>query len=384
VLELFWALLVIGASGFGMAMIETIRTTVVKRDWLSEEGVDEGLGVVQLYPGPMLVDLVALVGYRLGRIRGALAAAVGFLSPSLVLVLGLSWAYFRYGSSPATRDLAIGLDGLVVGVLASVTMDLGTKHARSRLGALLALGAFAVGLGGANVLWAVLGAFMVGALMLRDKAKNEPAPNTLGKQSLRALALACVPGIVVVGGVVLAALASGALAAVSADMAKAGSVAFGNGAAILPVLQQDVLAHHWMTSRQFEVGVAIGQITPGPVLTTAAFVGFAVAGWWGGLVGGIAVFAPSIAMTMIVGEVYPFLRRLRWLRGAIAGLLASFTGLMANMVLTLGRPILSVPAALGLAAAAFVAVRVYRMHTLVVFAAGLAVWGAYLATGGPR
>jgi chromate transporter len=375
---------VIGASGFGMAMMQTIRTTVVKRAWLSEEEVDEGLGVVQLYPGPMLVDLVAFVGYRLGRIRGALAAAVGFLTPSLGLVLGLSWAYFKYGTSPATRDLAIGLDGVVVGVLASVTMDLGAKHARSRLGALLALGAFAVSLAGANVLWAVLGAFLLGALALRGTATEEPAQTALGQLSLRAIVFACVPGVVVVGGVVLAALASGALAAVSAEMAKVGSVAFGNGAAILPVLQQDVLAHHWMTLRQFEAGVAIGQVTPGPVLTTAAFVGFAVAGWWGGLVGGIAVFAPSIALTTIVGEVYPFLRRVHWLRGAIAGLLASFTGLMANMVLTLGRPMLSVPAVLGLAAAAFVAVRVYRMYTLVVFAAGLAVWGAYLAAGGPR
>ncbi len=127
-LELFRSFLVIGASGFGMAMMQTIRTTVVNRAWLSEEEVDEGLGVVQLYPGPMLVDLVAFVGYRLGRIRGALAAAVGFLAPSLALVLGLSWAYFRYGSSPATRDLAIGLDGVVVGVLASVTMDLAANH----------------------------------------------------------------------------------------------------------------------------------------------------------------------------------------------------------------------------------------------------------------
>ena len=158
----------------------------------------------------------------------------------------------------------------------------------------------------------------------------------------------------------------------------------GNGTVVLPVLPQDALAHHWLTSSQFGAGVAFGQVTPGPVLTTAAFVVFAAAGWWGALAGGLAVFAPSVALTMIVGETYPYLRRLAWVRGAIAGIMAGLAGLLASMVLALDRPVFSVPPALGLAAAAFVAVRVYRLSTLFVFVAGLVVWVGYLAAGGPR
>jgi len=167
-------------------------------------------------------------------------------------------------------------------------------------------------------------------------------------------------------------------------MAKIGSIAFGNGTVILPVLQQDAVAHHWLTVSQFGAGVAFGQVTPGPFLTTAAFVGFAAAGWWGGLAAGLIIFAPSVALTMIVAEVYPSLRRLGWVRGAIAGIMAGFTGLLASIVLVLGRPILPVPAAVGLAAAAFLAIRAFRWNTLVVFALGLAMWAVYLAAGGPR
>ena len=200
--------------------------------------------------------------------------------------------------------------------------------------------------------------------------------------SWRRLVLATVPGLVVVVGAVVAALSPGALAAVTADMAKIGAVAFGNGTAIMPILQQDSVAHHWLTLRQFGVGVAFGQVTPGPFLSTAAFVGYGAAGWWGGIAGGLAIYAPSVAMTMVVAEVYPVFRRLAWVRGAIIGVMAAFTGLLAGMVLVLSRPVLPVPAAVCLAGAAFVAVKVLKRNTLVVFAAGLAVWIVYLAAGG--
>lgn len=199
------------------------------------------------------------------------------------------------------------------------------------------------------------------------------------------MALASLPGLVVVAGVVAAALTTGVLESLTLDMTKIGSVAFGNGTVILPVLQQDAVAHHWVTLSAFGAGVAFGQLTPGPMLTTAAFVGFAAAGWWGGVIAGVAIFAPSVAFTLIGGEVYPAFRHLRRVRGAIAGILAGFTGLLASLVVTLGRPLSTTPAALVLAGAAFLATRLLRgrWNTLVVFAGGLVIWGVYLAAGGP-
>jgi len=386
--ELFTTSLVVGVSAVGMAAMQAIRSVAVERGWMSQEDIDEGMGLVQLYPGAIGPDLATYIGYRLRGIRGALVSFVAFVGPSLVLMLGLSWAFFTYKSHPVITDLAIGVEALVVGVLVNMTVDFGTEHANGRLTALVALGAFAVEVAGQNVLWAVLGALVIGALALSPGSAKLGAAQQAGRApaamsiSWSRFALATVPGLVVVAGAVVAGAIPGALAAVSAAMAKIGAVAFGNSTAIMPVLQQSAVEHHWLTLRQFGVGVGLGQVTPGPFLSTAAFVGYGAAGWLGGIAGGLAIYAPSVAMTMLVAEAYPVFRRLTWVRGAIMGVMAAFTGLLAGMVLVLGRPVLSVPAAVGLAGAAFVAVRVLKWNILLVFAAGLCVWVIYLVLGG--
>ena len=391
--ELFVTFLVIGASAFGMAILQSLRTIPVKRGWLSRDEIDEGFGLVQLYPGALMVDLGVYIGYRKHRVRGGLAAVAGFVTPSLLLLLGLSWAYFTFGTHPAVRHLVVGLDALVVGVLFNVATDFGVQYARDAIAAIVALGSFALAVAGANVLWAVLGGFVIGAIVWREpnlEADISTEPVDTGEAhdasdwrfSWRRLLGAMVPAVIVIAGAMVAAFASGSLAAVTADMSKIGAVAFGNGTAIMPVLQQDALAHHWLSISQFSAGVGFGQATPGPFLSTASFVGFAAAGWWGGVFAGVAIYAPSVAMTMIVAEVYPLLRRLWFVKGAIRGVMAAFTGLLAYMVLVLARPVMPVSAAIMLAAAAFVAVRILKWSTIVVFAGGLIVWGVYLAAGG--
>ncbi len=116
---------VVGLTAFGAAVLQSLRSVPVKRGWLRREDIDEGLGLVQLYPGAMMVDLVAYVGYRTRRIRGALAATVGFVTPSVLLVLGLSWAYVEHGTGGGARDLVVGLDAIVVGVVTSVAWGFG-------------------------------------------------------------------------------------------------------------------------------------------------------------------------------------------------------------------------------------------------------------------
>jgi len=386
-LELFRTFFVIGLTSFGMAILQNIRSVPVKRGWLSREDIDEGLGLVQLYPGALAVDLVAYVGYRTRRIRGALAATVGFVTPSLVLMLGLSWLYRAYGGRTWVQELVVGLDAIVVGVVMSVALDFAAQHSQGRVQAVLGLAAFGLGVEGVNLLWAVLGGLVAGAVLLggdRDPTRAAGgAPREVAGLSSRRVGLSLVPGLVVAAGAMVAAIAPGALAALVADMAKIGTVAFGNGATILPVLQQDVVGvHHWLSPQAFGAGVGFGQVTPGPFLTTAAFVGFNVAGWWGGILGAVAIFAPSVAMTLVVAEVYPSLRHLAPVRGAIRGIMAVFVGLLATVVLSLGRQILPVPAALVLAAAALVTVRSLKWNLLAVFGAGLAVWGIYLLLGG--
>lgn len=383
--ELFRVFFVIGLTAFGVAVLQSLRSVPVKRGWLRREEIDEGLGLVQLYPGAMMVDLVAYVGYRTGRIRGALAATIGFVAPSLLLVLGLSWAYVEYGATGGVSDLVVGLDAIVVGVVASVAWDFGRQHLHGKVETALALAALTVGVLGANLLWAVLGALIVGALLLRPPPERQPGADTVaGRISRRRLAMSLVPAVVVAAGACAAALAPGTLAALTADMAKIGTVAFGNGYTILPVLQQDVVdTHRWLSLSAFSAGIAFGQATPGPILITAVFVGFIAAGWWGGILAAVAIFAPSVAMTVVAAEIYPYLRRLGGVQGAITGIMAAFVGLLATVVFSLGHPIVSVPAALLLAAGALAVVRAFKWNLLLVFAAGLAIWAIYLSLGGP-
>jgi chromate transporter len=143
-----------------------------------------------------------------------------------------------------------------------------------------------------------------------------------------------------------------------------------------------VTNHHWLSPQEFGVGIAFGQATPGPFLSTAAFVGFRVGGLLGGVAAEIAIFAPSIAMTTVAAEIYPYLRRHAWVKGAIAGIMAAFVGLLAAVVLSMGRGVITVPAALVLAVATSAAIRAFKLSPPVVFGAGLAVWAAYIALGG--
>jgi chromate transporter len=381
--ELFGAFFVIGLTAFGMAILQSIRSVPVKRGWLSREEIDEGLALVQMYPGAMMTDLVTYVGYRTRYLGGALAAAAGFMTPSLVLVLALSWAYRRYGAVDGVPDMVIGLIAIVVGVVGAVTLDFAAEHVRGKTEAMIAVAAFAVGVAGTNVLWAVLGGLVTGAVVLR-RSSEDPADLSLAVGvSRRRLAVALVPAIVVAAGTIAAVSASGTLAAVTTDMIKTGAVAFGNGTTILPVLQHDVVdVHHWLSPQSFTAGIAFGQATPGPILMTAAFIGFQVAGWPGGILVGVAIFAPSVAMTTIAAEIYPWLRRLVWIRGALCGIMAAFVGLLGSFVLSLGHQILGFPAALVLGAAALMTVRAFKWSPIVVFSVGLAAWVLYLALGG--
>ncbi len=384
--QLFATFFSIGLTSFGMAILQNIRSVPVRRGWIGREEIDEGLGLVQLYPGAIMVDLVAYLGYRIHRVAGAVVATAGFVTPALVLMLGLSWVYATYGAAPGVAGLVVGLDAIVVGVVASVAIDFAVQHARGTLPALLALAGFAVAVIGASLLWAVLGGLAIGAVAVRPGPAGRGAAAGAAPAeplSWRRLAVALVPGAIVVAAAAVAAASSGVLSTLFLDMTRIGTVAFGNGSTILPVLQQDVVdSRHWLGLPEFGVAIGFGQVTPGPFLISAAFVGYQVAGLWGGVLAGVAIFAPSVAMTTVAAELYPWLRRWTWVKGAVAGVMAVFVGLLASVALSLGRPLLALPAALVLLAAAFVAVRVVKWNLLAVFGVGLAAWAAYLALGG--
>ncbi|MBI4753996.1 MAG: chromate efflux transporter [Betaproteobacteria bacterium] len=367
-----------------MAILQNLRAMSLRRGFVSAAEIEEGIAMVQLYPGPIMVDLVAFIGYRRRGAWGAIFAVAGFLLPATVLMLVLAAAYRRYGELPQVAALLPGLTALVIGVVLSVTLDIARKNIAHRRDALLALLAFAIGALGGNMLWAVAAGIGIGAAGWRhepDPAVAESAtalswrrlaPSLLLGAGLLALgfALAVAPGPVDGPGELVRVFM------------KIGAIAFGNAATILPVMQQAVVEqHHWLDAPQFAAAIALGQITPGPMLNSATFVGYQVAGLGGGLVATVAIFAPSVVMTMLFTELFVHVRHLAPIRAAIRGVMAAFVGMLAWAAISLGQPLVDRPLAWLLVAATLVALRTLKWDTLKVFAAGLLLWAAELQFG---
>ena len=390
---LFIAHLQVGLTAFGAAIIQKITALVRTRRWLTEEELNEGLALVQLYPGPMMVDFTAYTGYKLRGVPGALLCAVGFILPSFMLMLALSAVYFSVGNLPWAKPMFIGLEAIVVGIVVHMVLDFGARVLKGKLEALIALAAFAALLFGVNPVLLVLASLVLGALLLSPHKGSAGGtyPSQTHPLSPRRWAAIGLVVAVVVGVAVLAAATPTDVGRMELSFFKIGAVAFGNGITIMPLVQADVVnTYHWLSPAQFADGIALGQITPGPGLITATFVGYKLGGLAGATLATFAVFSPSIAMTLIFTELFTRLRNLRAIRGALAGVMASFVGLLAVLALQLGAalsgPALSGPAlagaaALTLAAGALVAIRFLKWDMLWVFLAGLAVWAVALALG---
>jgi len=385
---IFTSYFVVGLTAFGMAILQKLKALVMDNHWLSEEEMNEGLAMVQLYPGPLMVDFSAYVGYKLRGVMGAILATTGFILPPFVLMTVLSALYFAAGNLPWVHPLLVGLEALVVGILVNVTLEMGGRNIQNRTQAVIMLLAFAALLFKLNAVLIVLVALALGAWLIRPTAgagKMAGAGKTTPKvESASAQRWAAI-GVVV--AVILAVVAfslslKSEIGGLTLSLFKIGSVAFGNGFALLPLIQSETVdAHHWLTMSQFADGVALGQITPGSLLITATFVGYKLGGFWGGLLATFAMFSPSFAMTLVFTEIFARIRNLKAVRGALAGVMASFVGLLAVVLLQLGGVALTSPASLALAGGAFVAVRYFKIDILWVFLGGVTIWGGLLALG---
>jgi len=378
---LFGAFFRVGLTSFGMAILQNLRTTALRRGFVSEAEIEEGIALVQLYPGPIMVDLVAFIGYRRRCASGAIVAVAGFLLPATVLMLALAAAYQRYGNLPQVSAMLPGLTALVIGVVLSVTLDIARKNIARRRDVLLALLAFAIGALGGNMLWAVAAGIAIGAAGWRHEPDQAVAEATV-VLSWRRLATPVLLGVGLVAIAFVLAFRSGTMSDLALAFMKIGSIAFGNGATILPIMQQVVVdEHHWLDGPQFAAAIALGQVTPGPILNSATFVGYQVAGLAGALAATAAIFAPSVVMTMVFTELFVHVRHLAPIRAGIRGVMAAFVGMLAWVAISLGQPLADRPLAWLLVAATVVALRILQWDTIRLFALGLLLWAAALQLG---
>jgi chromate transporter len=342
--DIFLTFLHLGTTAFGgLAMIEPIRKRVVEqKQWLSQGEFLDGLALCQMLPGATVVQLAAYVGRRLQGVKAALAAAGAFILPGFLLMLGLSFLYFKYGNLPWVQTVSRGLAAAVIALVLQTLWNLGRAAGRHWLDwgiACLALLALSLQF---NYLLVFLAAALVRLFIgvKFDPEKDPPQGTALEGRPL--------PGSIVLqvffSLLSIAALVTGLyqLDRVMGQMAliflKIGVVSFGGGYVMIPILQWEVVDHYqWLTLRQFLDGILLGYATPGPLLLLAAFAGFCIKGLPGALVGTIFVFLPPTLMIIFLTPFYQAVKEAKWMRQVIRGILAALLGFLVLVLWQMGR-----------------------------------------------
>ncbi|MBT9394873.1 chromate efflux transporter [Hymenobacter sp. NST-14] len=352
--ELAWLFLRLGTTAFGgpAAHVALMEEEVVRRrGWLSEQQFLDLLSAANLIPGPNSTELAIHIGYERRGWRGLLVAGTCFILPAMLLVLGFAWAYVRFGTLPALAGVLYGVKPVIVAVVAQALWNLGKSALKTGPLRLVAGAALLLGLLGANELVLLLGAGLVmGALRWPTLPRKTVPPALL--QLIGAVAvLALLPTLLGWGpGAASAAGAAGApgLWPLGLAFVKIGSVLYGSGYVLLAFLDADLVQRlHWLTQGQLLDAVVVGQVTPGPVFTTATFVGYLLQGWRGALVATAGIFLPAFIFVGLSGRLVGQLRRSALAGAFLNGLNAASWALMAAVALTLARTALvDVPAVL--------------------------------------
>lgn len=355
----------------GPAMIPYIRTMAVEREqWLDDASFKLGMSITQILPGATAMQMAAYVGLRARGGIGALAAYTAFALPAFLLMLGLTWLYFSARHLPVVTAAFNGLQVIISALMLHAAINFARRYLDTLAAKLLACGAgIWLGLKG-NPILALIAVCALSVFVFRDdqEVALQQATQT-DKGPLRFAVLLTTALCIFMGA--LAVLAPD-LFRLGLLMTKIDLFAFGGGYVSVPLMLHEVVeVRAWMTGAQFMDGIALGQVTPGPIVMTGAFVGYAVAGTLGALVAAVTVFSPSL---IVLCAATPFGDRLvlspiarRVLKGSLitlVGLLAAVAGHFGLSV-DWGWP----EAAIGIAA--FLALRM-RVDILKVVLAGAA------------
>lgn len=312
---IFLLFLRIGSVAFGgfMALVSVIETEVVeRRKLLKQEDMLDGISLANLMPGPLAVNVVAYVGYRLKGWRGALAAATGVLLPSFLLLLLLTDLYFRYGELDALGAVFAGITPAIAAVITSVAWRMGKKNLTATAQRLLALASAAILLAIPReaklvTTFAIIGGFaVIGLLLFREDPQGTNKGSRPARGGLPVARMAITVGLLATLAVTSAlplGIDPNGLPRLGLTFGGLSVMLFGGGFVMIPMIQDVVVSQYgWMGEQQFIDGIALGQVTPGPILISATFIGQAVAGLAGALVATISIFAPPAILMVTASE----------------------------------------------------------------------------------
>jgi chromate transporter len=374
--SLFLEFLRLGLTAFGgPAMVAYIRELAVRKKlWLSEESFRDGTALCQSIPGATAMQTAAYVGLRVRGVAGALATFVGFGLPAFVLMVVLSAGYQISRNLQPVESTFRGLHVIVVALVANAVVTFGRASIKNWRDAILACGAGAFLFFRGNPILAIVASAALG--MIFYHGVTLPASRALdfgqagGWRAIRPVMLGILGGA---AALAVLFVANRRLFDLATLMVKVDVFAFGGGFASVPVmLHQVVDVRNWMDSKTFMDGIALGQVTPGPIVITATFVGYQVGGLAGAAVATLATFTPSFLMVLLAVPYFDRWQRALLFRRALRGILASFVGLLLAVTFHFAVAASWTAPTILLAIAAFAALR-FKVDVLWVVLAGAAV-----------
>jgi chromate transporter len=366
--ELALLFLRLGATAFGgpAAHIAMMEDEVVRRrQWLTHERFLDYLGATNLIPGPNSTELAIHIGYTRAGWPGLFVAGISFIVPAMLIVTAAAWAYVHYGTLPQAAGLLYGIKPVVMSIVATALWVLGRKAVRTVTLAIVGALALMLVAGGAHELAVLAGAGVVMALtrLGRSKATLSRALTIIAAVSAAAAgATAAEPP---------AALPPFAFSQLFLVFAKAGAVLFGSGYVLLAFLRADLVERlHWLSEPQLLDAIAIGQVTPGPVFTTATFIGYLLGGVSGAIVATVGIFLPAFVFVAISGPVVPLLRRSAVAGAVLDGVNVASLALMAVVCWHLGRAAFIDGWTVALGIASLIALLQFRLNSAWLIAGG--------------
>jgi len=365
--ELASLFLKLGITSFGgpavhIAMME--NEVVRRRRWMTHEEFLDQLGASNSIPGPTSTELAIHIGHLRAGWPGLIVAGISFIVPAVAIVTAIAWAYVKAGHLPAAHGIFYGVKPVVIAVVLQALWTLGRAALKTRTLVVVGLAAVAAVFAGVNELVVLFGAGAVMALVRIVQERPARANGTIARTLL--------PFFVQTAATTTAA--PFALWPLFGVFLKIGAVLFGSGYVLLAFLRADLVERlHWLSEQQLLDAIAVGQLTPGPVFTTATFVGYLLGGGPGAAVATIGIFLPAFVFVALSGLFLPRLRRSPIARTALDGINVASLALMAIVTAQLARSALVDPITSVLAAVSALLVFRWRVNSAWLVLGGAAV-----------
>jgi chromate transporter len=352
-IELALLFLKLGFTAFGgpAAHIGMLHDEVVKRrKWLDDQQFLDLLGATNLIPGPNSTEMCIHIGYLRAGWAGLIVAGTCFILPAMLIVMAIAWAYVQYGATPAAGWLLYGIKPVVIAIILKALWELGQKAVKGVMTALVGVAVFGLYFLRFNEIFLLFAGGLL--VMLVANLKR------LKTSEIKLL----LPPLTLLGLPVVASTAF-SLPVLFLTFLKIGSVLYGSGYVLLAFLRADFVDRlGWLTDQQLIDAIAVGQITPGPLFTSATFIGYILGGVPGAVLGTLGIFLPAFVFVAISNPLIPKMRQSPWLSSLLDGVIIASLGLMAAVTVEIARAALVDPLTIGLALVALVLLLRFKLN----------------------